>query len=317
MLVKKIVIEPGSGRLGNQMMQLMIAQRLLRGLPGYQVQGYDMPDWRLSNLVRQGHPYCPLLVRGAGAPWGLIGRLCRLGLADSVLMRSVSLDYRWFLSREEANELFVALPEEDAPGFGPEYLVINVRGEDILFGKAGDYGPIPIEYYRQLIAETGLKPVFMGQLFDDYYSQLIRSSFPDAIYVPHTTVIGDFQVIRNSKNIVVSVSTFSWLAAWMSNADRIYMPLLGSCNPLQRPDINLTPTDDPRFVFDLFPHRIWKATPEQIASLTTERTFQRVTTADVESLRRKTALRRFFKQSRKNLQMLSYLGIHLLGRLAG
>jgi hypothetical protein len=312
--VKKFVIDQGSGRLGNQMMQLMTARRMVGSLPDFEVYGYHMPDWRLSRPVIEGQPYCPLLVRGAAAPLDLVGWLCRRGLVSAVMMRSITVDHRRFLPRNDAQELFRPEPEEDAPGFDETHLVINIRGEDILFGKSGDYGPVPLEYYRAILRETGLKPVFMGQLFDDYYSTMIRSSFPDALFVPHTTAIRDFQIIRNSRNIVVSPSTFSWLAAWLSDAKRIYMPLIGGWNPEQRPDGNLTPADDPRFVYDLFPVRIWKASPEQIASLEHERAFRRVTAAEIEGMRRHARLRLLPKRVRKAMQLLLYLALHLIGR---
>ncbi|MCM5555066.1 hypothetical protein [Pleomorphomonas sp. NRK KF1] len=312
--MKKFVIDQGSGRLGNQMMQLMVAKRLTEDLPNFEVFGYHMPEWRLSKPVIVGQPYVPLLVRGGAVSPDHVYRLCRSGLATSVMMRSITVDYRRFLSREDANALFRPLPEEDAPGFDDAHIVINIRGEDILFGKSADYGPIPLTYYRSIIEETGKTPVFMGQLFDDYYSNMIRAEFPDAIYVPHTTPIRDFQIIRNSQNIVVSLSTFSWLAAWMSDAKRIYMPLIGGWNPEQRPDGNLTPADDPRFVYDLFPIRKWKATPEQIAGLTTESDFRRVTVAEIDALRDRASGKLLPKRLRKTTQLYLYLLMHLAGR---
>lgn len=315
--MKKFVIDQGSGRLGNQMMQLMVVKRLIEDLPDFEVYGYHMPQWRLSRPVIEGQPYVPLLVRGAAVSLDHIHRLCRSGLATSVMMRSITVDYRRFLSREEANALFRPLPEEDVPGFDDEHIVINIRGEDILFGKSADYGPIPLAYYRSIIEETGKTPVFMGQLFDDYYSNMIRAEFPDAIYVPHTTPIRDFQIIRNSQNIVMSLSTFSWLAAWMSDAKRIYMPLIGGWNPEQRPDGNLTPADDPRFVYDLFPVRKWKATAEQIAGLANERDFRRVTVAEIEEMRDRASRKLLSKRLRKTTQLYLYLLMHLAGRAFG
>ena len=315
--MKKFVIDQGSGRLGNQMMQLMVARRLVETLPDFEVVGYHMPEWRLSRPVIAGHPYVPLLVRGANVSLDHVHRLCRSGLATSVMMRSIKVDYRRFLSRENANELFLPLPEEDVPGFDDDHIVINIRGEDILFGKAGDYGPVPLAYYRSILNETGKKPVFMGQLFDDYYSNMIRAEFPDALYVPHTTPIRDFQIIRNSQNIVVSPSTFSWLAAWLSNAKRIYMPLVGGWNPEQRPDGNLTPADDPRFVYDLFPPRKWRATPEQIAALPSESTFRRVSVAEINEMRDRASRKLLPKRLRKTTQLYLYLLMHLAGRAFG
>ena len=50
-----------------------------------------------------------------------------------------------------------------------------------------------------------------------------------------------------------SVSTFSWLAAWLSEARRIVLPVSGLFHPVQSPDIDLLPLADPRYSFVLFP----------------------------------------------------------------
>lgn len=313
-IVKRLVIDQGGGRLGNQMMQLMTAMTMFKAKSDFEIYGYDMPGWQLSRPIVQGVPYCPLLLRGRVAPFGLARRLCQLGLVNSILMRSVCVDHRWFLPRDEAQALFRPRPEEDAPGFGDEYILIHVRGEDILFGKHGDYGPVPFGYYKSILKETGKKPVFLGQMFDDYYSNMIRSEFPDAVYLPRSTVIGDFQIIRNSKNIILSHSTFCWLAAWLSNAEHVYMPLIGGWNPEQRPDGNLTPADDPRFVYDLFPQRIWRGTPEQIAGLASESDFRRVTGDEVNQIRDQASRKLIPKRLRKASQLFLYLLMHLAGR---
>jgi hypothetical protein len=49
------------------------------------------------------------------------------------------------------------------------------------------------------------------------------------------------------------VSTFSWLAAWLSDAEQIFMPLSGLLNPMQSTDVDLAPLNDPRYRFFLFP----------------------------------------------------------------
>lgn len=315
--MKKLVIDQGSGRLGNQMMQLMTAMTMFKAKSGFEIYGYDMPGWQLSRPIIQGVPYCPLLIRGGAAPFGFARRLCQLGLVDSILMRSVCVDHRWFLPREEAQALFRPRPEEDASGFDDEHILIHVRGEDILFGKHGDYGPLPLGYYKSILKETGRRPVFLGQISDDYYSKMIRSEFPNAVYVPLSSIIQDFQIIRNSKNIVLSHSTFCWLAAWLSNAERIYMPLIGGWNPEQRPDGNLTPADDPRFVYDLFPPRKWRATPEQIAALPSESTFRRVSVAEINEMRDRASRKLLPKRLRKTTQLYLYLLMHLAGRAFG
>ena len=60
-------------------------------------------------------------------------------------------------------------------------------------------------------------------------------------------------MLRRSKNIIPAISTFSWLAAWLSDADTIYYPLSGFLNPIQSEDVNLFPRGDRRYRLYLFP----------------------------------------------------------------
>ena len=116
-----------------------------------------------------------------------------------------------------------------------------------------DYVLVPIDFYADLLAQTGLKPVFCGQLETTPYLKLLKKRFPQARYVPSRGAVADFEFLRASRNILPSVSSFAWLAAWLSTAERIFMPVLGVLHPLQVPSVNLLPLDDPRFSFYLFP----------------------------------------------------------------
>ena len=52
---------------------------------------------------------------------------------------------------------------------------------------------------------------------------------------------------------MVAVSTFSWLAAWLSDAATIIVPLSGFYNPAHHREIDLLPVDDIRYRYFLFP----------------------------------------------------------------
>jgi len=138
-------------------------------------------------------------------------------------------------------------------GGAEDELVISVRGGEILAGIHSDYVMIPIGFYKELIEKTGKKPVFFGQIDDNPYIADLRSQFPAASFVASRSPIEDFNFIRKSKNIVLSISTFAWMAAWLSDANKIYMPVCGIFNPAQHPGSMLLPLDDPRYEFILFP----------------------------------------------------------------
>src|SRR6185369_8883813 len=67
--------------------------------------------------------------------------------------------------------------------------------------------------------------------------------------------------------IVLSVSSFGWLAAWLSESARqIVYPALGLFNPIDRPDIDMMPIGDQRYRFYRFPSERWTGSDAEIAA---------------------------------------------------
>lgn len=263
--MRHLRISPG-GRLANQMIQFMIAKKLQKLVPGLVIHGYDMPLWGLTAPTPEG-----LRVAGPELTGNLfdvrhVAGLMNAGWIDGAHLTGFSLNMSNFGSREECSELFQPA-SESPPGFGKGELVIHVRGEDILTGGHPDYGPLPIQFYIRLVEQTGLRPVFLGQIQEGRYLDEIRRAFPDAAIIPARDVLTDFQTMRKSKNIVLSLSSFSWLAAWFSDAERILLPVFGFLNPRQRPDIACLPVDDSRYSYYRMPVRRWNAGPADQAAL--------------------------------------------------
>lgn len=152
-----------------------------------------------------------------------------------------SLDY---------DKLFPSLSGNE--GGKEDEIVISMRGGDVLEGIHPHYGLIPPEFYQFIINKTKKKPVFYGQLTPSPYMDEIRARFPSATYVSSRGVSQDFDYLRKSKHIILSISTFSWLAAWLSKDSKIYFPVLGMLNPFQHQSM-LLPFNDDRYEFYLFP----------------------------------------------------------------
>lgn len=136
---------------------------------------------------------------------------------------------------------------------GPDDLVINIRGGEVLSGLHPDYTMLPPEFYEHLIQKTGKKPIFYGQLTPSPYLDELKQRFPDARFISSRGEALDFDYIRRSHYIVPALSTFSWLAAWLSDARKIFFPVAGVMSPQQHPSSMLLPLDDPRYEFYVFP----------------------------------------------------------------
>lgn len=252
------------GNLGNQMLQLVLATAIADKVPGLEIAGHDMSLWGL-----QGSPprdgWLPSL-KGHHIDANFVARLYRLGLLDRTRLTGLGFRFEAYGSPSRYRDLFA--PRVPPPVvFGPDVLLINVRAGEVLGDVHPDYGPLPHAYYERLIAETGLTPVFLGQIDDGAYSAALKARFPAARFVPHQGVLEDFETLRHASNVVCSISTFSWIAAWLSRAQRVFLPVAGLFNPAQRPEVNLLPVDDPRYVFHAFPVRRWRGSAQDFAAL--------------------------------------------------
>jgi hypothetical protein len=272
------------GNLGNQMLQLMLARSMAEQVPGLIVVGYDMPEWGLHAPIPSYLPPIKLILKGQHVEFEMIKSLLKSNRISGLDLSALGFELSHYLPRAIYQNLF-PLTSTSIPIFQDDVLLINVRGAEILGNVHEDYGPIPLAFYRQLINKSRLRPVFMGQIGSDWYSQAIKDWFPEAELIPTKGAMSDFATIRCAKNIVISVSTFSWLAAWLSDANTIHLPVFGIFNPAQRPDIQLLPTKDSRYHFYNFPLREWDGNAQQASDLLNEdMQFIELTSSDIESI---------------------------------
>ena len=241
------------GALANQMIQLMVALKFRSLVPECRISNVQLADWGIEYPRIEG-----------GEPVETQRSELRLDLYDwAQRMRSGKLRRAVFSCFGQRVEHFLhpayyrsvfKAPRFDPPvGFDERYLVCHVRAGGVLDGHAVNYTLTPVEFYAELVERTGLRPVFMGQTEPNEYTARLRERFPSAIFLDTREVIVDFETIRQSKNVAVGVSTFTWLAAWLSQADRIFMTVSGLLNPMQYPLADFLPFGDPRYHFFLFP----------------------------------------------------------------
>jgi hypothetical protein len=240
------------GNLGNRAVQYLAARALAARVGDVRFSAISLPPFGITHPPVGGEFPGTEIVTSNTVD---LDRLAR-ALLDGTLQR---VDLRTYAQRIE-NFLPPAAYRDELTAQGPAWagsgadeLLCNIRQGDILDARHPDYVLIPVDFYADLVEETGLTPVFMGQLEDSPYLRQLRRRFPRARFLPSRGPSVDFERIRRARHIVPSISTFSWLAAWLSNAQRIYMPVLGLLHPMQNRAVNLLPLDDPRFRFYYFP----------------------------------------------------------------
>ena len=239
------------GNLGNRMIQYMAALSLADRVPGARLGQIHLPEWGIQIAPHAGDAGPCEVVSDPAIPMGRLAGALSSGALHRVDIRSYAQQMANFLPPAAYRDVF---PSPSVRGAGPGELLFNIRQGDILDGHHKDYVLPPIDFYAGLVETTGLSPAFIGQLDDSPYMGALRRRFASARYVPSQGAAADFAFIRASCHIVPAISTFSWLAAWLSEAQSVHLPVLGLFNPAQSGGTNLLPLEDPRYRFTLFPH---------------------------------------------------------------
>jgi len=240
------------GNLGNQMVQYMVALSLASRVGSRCVLSQvGLHDWNIVHPSVAGE-FRTEIVTNPHPDLERLAAALRDGSLQRVDIRTYGQRMENFLTPEFYRGVFV----HEGPavrGAGADELLCSIRQGDVLDGHHPDYVLIPADFYEEVARVTGLRLVFAGQLEDSPYMAELRARFPQARFLPSRGPLADFERIRRSVNIIPSVSTFAWLAAWLSEAQQIFLPVLGVLHPLQSRDTNLLPLGDPRVRFYLFP----------------------------------------------------------------
>ena len=255
------------------MFQFMFATVIARRVPSLKICGLDIPEWGIADdadglrLVNQNFART---IRLTGHRLDIDAVVWQLqkNLVECVEYDGWACRVGYYGKPEEFRDYFPTPDGLKCVGFPDDTLLVNVRAGEIVAGAHRDYIPTPTSLIQHVVENTGLTPVFMGQLGEDWYSNSLRKTFPKSDFVPSRGPIHDFEAIRQTKNVLIPVSTFSWLACWLSErCTNIHMPLLGMFNPLQRSDVDLAPLQDDRYTFYSFPRVRWRGEKENLELL--------------------------------------------------
>jgi len=240
------------GNVGNHAIQFMAAMALAVRVGPVRYSAVGLPLFGIEHAPVDGDFPGTEVVTAQTVELDRLAAALRDGTLQRVDIRCYAQRMENFLPADTYRDVLHG-PGCAWEGAGPEELLCNVRQGDILDGHHPDYVLVPIDFYAGLVAETGLAPVFLGQLEDSPYMRALRGRFPCARFLPSRGASADFACICEASNIVPAISTFSWLAAFVSRADRIFMPVFGLFNPAQNRAVDLLPIGDPRYRFYQFP----------------------------------------------------------------
>jgi hypothetical protein len=258
--------------LGNRMLSFMAARAVAERLSTPVTFNAGLPEWGMqfdrtlhNNLLV--NPLKILYIDDAAATSldEIVARI-EAETPQAVVFEGLYQRYALLAGREVYQAQFPRQTLDIEP-FADDELVINMRIGDLLIGYCAWYPLVPPLFYYHLIQRTGLRPVLLGQLDDCAYLRDILHLLPNARLVPSAGPMADFNRLRHAKHLSIPPSTFSWIAAWLSEATTIHYPLLGFMHPFHMPrgwehsgGVDLTPLGDARYMYHLFP--ILNAQPE-------------------------------------------------------
>lgn len=134
--------------------------------------------------------------------------------------------------------------------FEADPLIIHIRAGDILDGHHRLYIPTDPELIHCAASALPKQLAFIGQLEDNVLTRRLKAEFPDARFYYSGSAALDFEILRQARFLLLSTSTFAWLAAWLSERnEHILLPRQGLFNPDTAPEINLIDCSDNRFKF--------------------------------------------------------------------
>lgn len=253
-VTKKVWINP-LGNVGNRALQYLTAAGIAQRVSGAEISNVFLDMWDRHEPAPR-----PDLWDSAGTGThfhvdveGLADCLNR-GEVNAIRLEGYCFHLDHYPSRADCRKLLpAAAGTEGVTGFGPGELVCSIRSAEILENAHPNYFPLPPAYYAKLQEDCGLALVFFGQIGDDPYAAALRAAFPKARFVPGVNQNYDFEVLRRSCNVALSISTFAWLAAWLGEAARIYLPVGGMFNPALHPGQLYLPLEDPAYRYVLLP----------------------------------------------------------------
>jgi hypothetical protein len=244
------------GRMANRMFQMMLAAELRRRAGVGRIVGYSMPRWDLVSppVDTIDPPYAVL--QGHRFDLDHAAYLLRTGAARTIVIAGWGMRLGYYGPPQRYRGLFRTSARGQT--IGDDELLIHVRADDILNLHHPRYFPMPFSFYESVIASTGLRPVFIGQIGADAYSAALKRRFAGAKFLDPQSAIEDFTTIRKARHIVLSVSSFGWLAAWLSETVvSVQMPVSGLFDPRNGATF-LLPLGDRRYRF----HAIGIPAPE-------------------------------------------------------
>ena len=261
-----IVAAPGTG---NQLFQLAFAYYLSKSIPNSTVYHFSIPE-----IGIQAHPEYESAksltpeFKLALQDQGMAELLNFLDGRSNALIQTTALgmNQKYFAeSRTYLQSLFPTNKVEHTPtnelfDKGNHFLC-HIRGSDIwerypmsIPGQRApkgflrrknpihpNYSALPLSYYEEIQESSGKMPIFLCERANPtWYLNLIAERFGKESIMLSGTVKEDFGKLQSAHEIALGISSFSWMASFLGNAEVIHLPIRGLFDSSLRNDLDLS-----------------------------------------------------------------------------
>jgi hypothetical protein len=129
----------------------------------------------------------------------------------------------------------------------PRNLTFHIRGGDLWQNPwykrkkyiHTDYSAVPVSFYEKVLQSARIEVEFVVEsTVPNWYLKMLRKSLGFDFRTSTVGPVVDFQRISKGCEIGLGVSTFSWMAAFLGNPDKVHIPCLGIFDSTKRPDLD-------------------------------------------------------------------------------
>jgi hypothetical protein len=243
-----------AGRLGNNMFQYcfgrILAEKLEYELIANPIMGFDETNQKVNGKRVEGYP--PKL----GFHEVDIDNLLSLDPPQPIFLDGFYQRYEYYKGHKEKIKKWLQIDNHDV-GQTDEDIIIHLRlGDDITSFDADNPYIIPFSFYEKALESTSYNKLYMCSEPETINSKYIKQFDKYDPIILNGDTLSDFRSLKSFKKIIISQSTFSWWAAFLSDATEIFFPLPNEGESRlvnewsdARPDIDLVVSDESRYKY--------------------------------------------------------------------
>lgn len=246
----KLLLTKPVGRIGNNLFQLYFANYLESKLENFETAVFGIPEFGIPESPKYGS-------YGAFEPDVTLtgheiseNEIKKLNSSEAIVVQSQIIGMR---------QEFLAVPSGELQNFSlrlrncnddrlrlkSKYVLCHVRNGDIWannnkFSVHPNYPALPLDYYKEVREYSGknLKFIFEPGT-TNWYKKMLLEYFGKDAEIDARSALADFSLISAFDEVALSVSSFSWMAAYLGKVSRVHYPVAGIFDMNVRPDIEL------------------------------------------------------------------------------